>query len=236
MDVKTSKYSQFHVTRSTGGAFAPRRSIFIIVIIITGFRFSAAEACDAVMLYENRYCLTIKEYSLGVLVPCFTLYLPRMASNASIVALLRRAAPNLSRHFFQCTPCARKPSAIRPLITPAAKAQFTSTKPTPFLRAFQSRSTASVGTQDASPLAQLRAAANSVKANSPSKSKSRFFPKTTQNAVAYWLLGSAASVFGIVILGGLTRLTESGWVWDQWVPCRITDALHAVSASQNGGQ
>lgn len=54
LDVKTSKYSQFHVTRSAGGAFAPRRSIFIIVIIIKGFRFSAAEACDAVMLYENQ--------------------------------------------------------------------------------------------------------------------------------------------------------------------------------------
>jgi cytochrome c oxidase assembly protein subunit 15 len=30
--------------------------------------------------------------------------------------------------------------------------------------------------------------------------------------VAYWLLGSAASVFGIVVFGGLTRLTESGYV------------------------
>lgn len=26
-----------------------------------------------------------------------------------------------------------------------------------------------------------------------------------------WLLGSAASVFGIVVFGGLTRLTESGY-------------------------
>ena len=32
----------------------------------------------------------------------------------------------------------------------------------------------------------------------------------TSPAVAYWLLFSAASVFGIVVLGGLTRLTESG--------------------------
>lgn len=37
------------------------------------------------------------------------------------------------------------------------------------------------------------------------------FPKTTSKAVAYWLLGSAASVFGIVVWGGLTRLTESGY-------------------------
>jgi cytochrome c oxidase assembly protein subunit 15 len=40
--------------------------------------------------------------------------------------------------------------------------------------------------------------------------KSSSFPRTTSKSVAYWLLGSAASVFGIVIFGGLTRLTESG--------------------------
>lgn len=39
--------------------------------------------------------------------------------------------------------------------------------------------------------------------------KSRF-PDVSSKAVAFWLLGSAASVFGIVIFGGLTRLTESG--------------------------
>lgn len=38
----------------------------------------------------------------------------------------------------------------------------------------------------------------------------RAFPRTTSRGVAYWLLGSAASVFGIVVFGGLTRLTESG--------------------------
>lgn len=34
---------------------------------------------------------------------------------------------------------------------------------------------------------------------------------TSDKSVAYWLLGSAASVFGIVVFGGLTRLTESGY-------------------------
>lgn len=47
------------------------------------------------------------------------------------------------------------------------------------------------------------AAANATVANG--------FPKTTSKAVAYWLLASAASVFGIVVWGGLTRLTESGY-------------------------
>jgi heme a synthase len=44
-----------------------------------------------------------------------------------------------------------------------------------------------------------------------SKAKGAFFPATSDKQVAYWLLGSAASVFGIVIFGGLTRLTESGY-------------------------
>lgn len=47
---------------------------------------------------------------------------------------------------------------------------------------------------------------------SAQKSKARFFPETSDKSVAYWLLGSAASVFGIVVFGGLTRLTESGYV------------------------
>lgn len=37
-----------------------------------------------------------------------------------------------------------------------------------------------------------------------------FFPDVSSKVVAYWLLGSAASIFGIVVFGGLTRLTESG--------------------------
>ena len=42
------------------------------------------------------------------------------------------------------------------------------------------------------------------------KARTAFFPATTSKIVGYWLLGSAASVFGIVVFGGLTRLTESG--------------------------
>lgn len=42
--------------------------------------------------------------------------------------------------------------------------------------------------------------------------KKPFFPEISDKTVAYWLLGSAASVFGIVVFGGLTRLTESGYI------------------------
>ncbi|KAK9477413.1 cytochrome oxidase assembly protein-domain-containing protein [Lipomyces japonicus] len=40
----------------------------------------------------------------------------------------------------------------------------------------------------------------------------------TDKAVGYWLLGSSALVFGIVIIGGLTRLTESGLSITEWKP------------------
>lgn len=34
--------------------------------------------------------------------------------------------------------------------------------------------------------------------------------------VGYWLVGSSAAVFGIIVLGGLTRLTESGLSMVDW--------------------
>lgn len=64
------------------------------------------------------------------------------------------------------------------------------------------KSTAAPTLEDAADLA------NNVK----EEAKSSSFPEENSKSVAYWLLGSAASVFGIVILGGLTRLTESGYV------------------------
>ncbi|KAJ1926935.1 Cytochrome c oxidase assembly protein cox15 [Tieghemiomyces parasiticus] len=39
---------------------------------------------------------------------------------------------------------------------------------------------------------------------------------TTRKVVGYWLLASAASVFGIVVWGGVTRLTESGLSIVEW--------------------
>ncbi|CAB4384293.1 unnamed protein product [Rhizophagus irregularis] len=42
--------------------------------------------------------------------------------------------------------------------------------------------------------------------------------KFTKPTVGYWLLGTAGLVFGIVVLGGLTRLTESGLSIVEWKP------------------
>lgn len=48
--------------------------------------------------------------------------------------------------------------------------------------------------------------------SNPTNPKAKFFPETSSKSVGYWLLASAGSVFGIVVFGGLTRLTESGCV------------------------
>uniref|UniRef100_A0A060SZ01 ARAD1C04840p n=1 Tax=Blastobotrys adeninivorans TaxID=409370 RepID=A0A060SZ01_BLAAD len=53
--------------------------------------------------------------------------------------------------------------------------------------------------------------------------KKRGLPMNSSNTVGYWLVGSAGLVFGIVVLGGLTRLTESGLSITEWKP--VTGAL-----------
>jgi cytochrome c oxidase assembly protein subunit 15 len=125
-----------------------------------------------------------------------------MASIFHAFPQLRSAAPRLSRRLFVCRPCLNAPirsavvasrsSAPRPSV--AQSVRWSSTQP---LR--------SSATLTASP-AHAAALAGAAKGHARSSS----FPKTSSKSVAYWLLGSAASVFGIVIFGGLTRLTESG--------------------------
>jgi heme a synthase len=41
-------------------------------------------------------------------------------------------------------------------------------------------------------------------------------PVRSQKVVGYWLLGCGGMVFGAVILGGVTRLTESGLSMVTW--------------------
>lgn len=54
------------------------------------------------------------------------------------------------------------------------------------------------------------------------------FPKISDKSVAYFLLASAASVFGIVVFGGLTRLTESGLSITEWRP--VTGSMPPMNA------
>lgn len=130
-----------------------------------------------------------------------------MASIFPTFPLLWKAAPRLSRQFFTCQAAHNGP--VRAIKTPKNSA---------FLRAFRTKSpsasTASlqhgVNLGPASPLSSLSKTIRNAKEE---KLKKSFFPETSDKVVAYWLLGSAASVFGLVVFGGLTRLTESGSVY-----------------------
>lgn len=114
---------------------------------------------------------------------------------------LRRAAPRLSQEFFTCS--ARLAPVSAPLAKPFPQG--------PVLRALRWQSSHALkGGQ--SPLGAL---AQELQTKAPAKPvgnvKKSSFPETSDKSVAYWLLGSAVSVFGIVVFGGLTRLTESGY-------------------------
>ena len=52
----------------------------------------------------------------------------------------------------------------------------------------------------------------------PASEKAMPVPETTSKVVAYHLLASAALVFLIIIVGGITRLTESGLSITEWNP------------------
>ncbi|KAH7397410.1 cytochrome c oxidase assembly protein-like protein cox15 [Pyrenochaeta sp. MPI-SDFR-AT-0127] len=130
---------------------------------------------------------------------------------------LRAAAPRLSRRLFVCRPCLNSPvrsavsaaprcSAPRPSVLQSVRCK--STQPL--------RSSAAIEGSNAE-------SANLAHAAAQAKGKSSSFPETSSKSVAYWLLGSAASVFGIVVFGGLTRLTESGLSITEWRP--VTGSL-----------
>ena len=132
---------------------------------------------------------------------------------ASILPALRRAAPRLTSRLFEC-PHRQLPICTKSASTVRLREAWQATPK--MSRTFQSgsgrTSQAVVGglALDSSVSAtQLLASRGSSKTGT--KAKSSFFPKTSERIVAYWLLGSAASVFGIVVFGGLTRLTESGY-------------------------
>lgn len=55
-------------------------------------------------------------------------------------------------------------------------------------------------------------------------------PVLSPPAVGGWLLGSAGLVFAIIVVGGITRLTESGLSITEWRP--ITGVLPPLSRAQ----
>ncbi|KAI4676843.1 uncharacterized protein J4E84_009438 [Alternaria hordeiaustralica] len=145
-----------------------------------------------------------------------------MASIFQAFPQLRTAAPRLSRRLFVCRPCLNSPiraavsasrSSSRPSVLQSVR--WKSTQPL--------RSTATIEGPNAGRAILAEAATKT-------ESQSSSFPKTTSKSVAYWLLGSAASVFGIVVFGGLTRLTESGLSITEWRP--VTGSLWPMSQAE----
>ncbi|KAL7817667.1 cytochrome oxidase assembly domain-containing protein [Trichoderma aethiopicum] len=123
---------------------------------------------------------------------------------------MRRAALQMPSKFFVCNQCLR---------------QAPRRSPSSILNIIRSR-----GYADAKPLESIAAQNASALASEAQGQASKAFPKkTTSKAVAIWLLGSAASCFGIVVFGGLTRLTESGLSITEWRP--VTGSLPPMSAA-----
>ncbi|TVY45233.1 Cytochrome c oxidase assembly protein COX15 [Lachnellula subtilissima] len=139
---------------------------------------------------------------------------------ASLIPGLRRAAPRISKDFFICHQCLKY---SRPRLQLPIKAN-----PSRNIR-FNSSTAALPEHGSASPLSNLSKSISNVEGQKisqkiategPAKAKGKksFFPETSSKAVAYWLLASAGSVFGIVVFGewkpvtgSLPPLSEADW-------------------------
>lgn len=119
-----------------------------------------------------------------------------MASPFSLGA--RRLASQLPSKFFVCNQCLLRQAPRTPAST--------------ILNVVRSRSI-STETASATPLGKLAQEMSSRAAHSTTEklASGKRFPNANPKGVGYWLIGSAISVFGIVVWGGLTRLTESGY-------------------------
>lgn len=120
---------------------------------------------------------------------------------------MRRAVLQMPKAAFVCRQCLLRQQQQQKLSPPSRIANI--------LRARGYAATARAGSPAGSVGGGKVAAAASQPARQPgpeagAEARSSSFPEVSSKAVAYWLLGSAASVFGIVVFGGLTRLTESG--------------------------
>lgn len=131
-----------------------------------------------------------------------------MASMGPSLPLWRTLAPRLAKDIFAGRQCLRTQgyaaNSIRRYgaMPPPQVHKIRSSLFTDKNRQFF---TSSLRRSAASPALSSEIGEGAVKAKSS-------FPKISDKSVAWWLLGSAASVFGIVVFGGLTRLTESGFV------------------------
>lgn len=128
---------------------------------------------------------------------------------ASLLSAIPRAAPRFAKPFLQCSQCPCLPRVVtRPNFVNGAFS-----KPTKAFKTSSRRASSATGNTLASASGSSSPSLVLGKSigQTAGKTKPGFFPTISEKSVAYWLLGSAASVFGIVVFGGLTRLTESGY-------------------------
>ena len=128
-----------------------------------------------------------------------------MASLGNSLSLWRSAAPRLAKDFFTSQSLSSQGYAAKSIRQFGALQFRQPTKSTLLNNKNREFFTSSLKRSNAA-----SAVAEAV-GEGAAKGKSSF-PKISDKVVGYWLLGSAASVFGIVVFGGLTRLTESGYV------------------------
>ncbi|KAL8642030.1 MAG: hypothetical protein Q9228_001241 [Teloschistes exilis] len=134
-----------------------------------------------------------------------------MASGSRMFSILRGAAPRLTRDLFTCRH--------------GCKSSHPKKLSKRFFGSSLSRRSADGSLRRPDVASLLDAVARPRRSSGV---KTGYFPETSDKSVAYWLLGSAASVFGIVVFGGLTRLTESGLSITEWRP--VTGSLPPRSA------
>jgi len=141
---------------------------------------------------------------------------------ASIQLGMRRLAAPLANTAFVCRQCLRQqklpPPPTRRVAQLTGRSRSYATRspaPSPSPLSALSSQISTTAVRSSSTVAAAAAATTSSSATGAAAAAAAAAkngrPEVASKAVAYWLLGSAASVFGIVVFGGLTRLTESGY-------------------------
>lgn len=142
--------------------------------------------------------------------------LRRLAHQLSRTSSSSASTYSTSAPSFICRQCLKTTPQARPSLSVLSSlGQSRAVSPLRNTASFFARPLSSSSTRRTNAPATTSEASRPTEQSAPAsegaKSKSKSFPETNSTTVAYWLLGSAVSVFGIVVWGGLTRLTESGY-------------------------
>lgn len=131
---------------------------------------------------------------------------------AFLMPVSRRLATRLAAPSSVCRQCLQGRVAVKPpsLVLDALRQSRAAARPMVRFQSTKAPPTPTVAEQAKAVSEESAKAYAEAVENAPSKKR---FPEfTSSKAVGVWLLGSAISVFGLIVFGGLTRLTESGCV------------------------